>query len=377
MQGNPLVRLGVLGQSVWLDYISRDLITSGALRRLIEEREISGMTSNPAIFEKVISDGKVYDEDARELARQGHAADAIYDNLSQRDVREAADHFRPLYDATHGKDGYVSLEVDPHLAHDVDATLREARRLWESLHRMNILIKVPATDEGLIAFRQLLREGINVNVTLLFGLQRYRQVAESYVEALEERLFLGKSVRQLDSVASFFISRIDLLVDSLLGKIIAQGGFDAETAKKVRGQTAIACGKMAYQVHKDVFGSERFKKLMPQGGKVQRLLWASTGTKDPSYSDVKYVEALIGPDTITTLPMETLDAYRDHGVPQVCLEQDLQEARSVLERLPELGIQLSRVTRQLEDEGLEKFAKPYDNLMALIRTKSSNDEKGN
>ena len=370
MKNNPLKQLETLGQSIWLDYIRRDLIAGGGLRRLIEEDGLLGMTSNPAIFEKAIVDSHDYDEDIRAMALEGKSAEAIYETISQRDVQSAADEFRPLYDRTDGQDGYVSLEVNPHLAHDTNATMLEARRLWDALNRPNVFIKVPATANGLPAIQQLISEGTNVNVTLFFGLSRYRQVAEAYIAGIETCAAEGEPVKQVASVASFFVSRIDALVDPLLEKLIAQGGKEAELAKKVRGQVAIASAKMAYQIHKKIFGSDRFRKLAAKGARVQRLLWASTGTKNPGYSDVKYIEALIGSDTVNTAPMETLDAYRDHGEPKLRLEKDVKEARWVLERLPELGISIDNVTRQLEDEGVEKFNKPFDKLMETLTQRS-------
>jgi transaldolase len=367
----PLKQLGILGQSIWLDYIRRDLIAGGGLRRLIEEDGLRGMTSNPSIFEKAIADSHDYDEDIRAMALRGKGAEAIYETLSHCDVQSAADEFRPVYERTDGKDGYVSLEVNPHLAYDTHGTMREARRLWCALNRPNVFIKVPATAEGLPAIQQLISEGINVNITLLFGLPRYRQVVEAYLSGIEARATQGKAVKQVASVASFFMSRIDALVDPLLDKPIAQGGKKADLAKKMRGQLAIASAKMAYQIYKEIFGSDRFKKLAAQGALVQRLLWASTSTKNPDYKDVKYVEALIGPDTVNTAPLETLDAYRDHGEPKARLEQDVKEARWVLERLPELGISIDNVTRQLEDEGVEKFSKPFDKLMETLVQRST------
>jgi transaldolase len=376
MSDNRLKQLGTLGQSIWLDYIRRDLISSGKLRRLIEEDGLRGMTSNPSIFEKAIADSHDYDEDIRAMALEGNGAAAIYESLSQRDVESAADEFRPVYDATDGKDGYVSLEVNPHLAHDTGGTLKEARRLWAALNRPNVLIKVPATAEGLPAIRQLIGEGISVNVTLLFGLPRYRQVAEAYIAGTEARAAQGKPVKHVASVASFFISRIDALVDPILAGLVASGGTEADLAKRVRGQTAIASAKMAYQVYKEVFAGERFRKLAAQGARVQRLLWASTSTKNPEYSDVRYVEALIGPDTVNTVPLETLDAYRDHGEPRVRLEQDVEEARWAMSRLADLGIDIDKVTQQLEDEGVEKFDKPFDKLMETLAQRSPRHSAG-
>jgi transaldolase len=286
-------------------------------------------------------------------------------------VQSAADEFRPLYDKTDGRDGFVSLEVNPHLAHDTRGTTEEGRRLWAALNRPNVLIKVPATANGLPAIQQLIGEGISVNVTLLFGLPRYRQVVEAYLAGVEARAAQGKPVKHLASVASFFVSRIDALVDPLLEKIMARGGKEADLAKAARGQTAIASAKMAYRIYQEIFGSDRFKKLAAQGARAQRLLWASTSTKNPDYSDVKYVEALIGPDTVDTAPLETLDAYRDHGEPKARIEQDVEEARRLLARLPELGIGIDDVTRQLEDEGVEKFNKPFDKLMETLAQRSS------
>lgn len=371
MKNNPLKQLETLGQSIWLDYIRRDLITSGKLRRLMVEDGLRGMTSNPSIFEKAIADSHEYDEDIRAMALQGQGAETIYETLSQRDVQSAADEFRPLYDRTDGKDGYVSLEVNPHLAHDTNGTTEEARRLWVALNRPNVFIKIPATAHGLPAIQQLISEGINVNVTLLFGLPRYRQVAEAYLAGIEARATYGKPLEHVASVASFFISRIDTLVDMLLEKLIANGGKDVDLANKVHGQIAVASAKIAYQIYKDIYGSDRFRKLTAHGARAQRLLWASTSTKNPDYSDVKYVDALIGPDTVNTAPLETLDAYRDHGEPKARLEQDVKDARWVLERLPELGINIDNVTRQLEDEGVEKFGRPFDKLMETVTQRSS------
>ena len=360
MHANPLKTLGTLGQSLWLDYIRRDLITSGQLQRLIEADGLRGMTSNPSIFEKAIVDSHEYAADIRTMALEGKGVNAIYEALSQRDVQSAADVFRSVYDKTDGQDGYVSLEVNPHLAHDTKGTVEEAHRLWKALARPNVFIKIPATSEGLSAIQELISEGINVNVTLLFGLPRYRQVAEAYLAGLAARAARGKPLQHVASVASFFISRIDGLIDPLLEKVIAQGGDKAAMAKTMRGQVAIASAKMAYQIYKEMFWSGRFQELAVLGARVQRLLWASISTKNPSESDVKYVEALIGPDTLNTVPLATLDAYRDHGDPKARLEQDLEEARMILERLPNLGISLDHVTQQLEDDGVEKFNKPFD-----------------
>ncbi len=370
MKNNSLKQLGTFGQSIWLDYIRRDLIANGGLRRLIEEDGLRGMTSNPFIFEKAITDSHDYDEDIRSMALTGKDVQSIYETISQHDVQSAADVFRPLYDRSEGKDGYVSLEVNPHLAHDTEGTMKEARRLWGALDRPNVFIKVPATVEGLPAIQQLITEGISVNVTLLFGLPRYRQVVEAYIAGIEARAGQGKTVKHVASVASFFVSRIDTLLDALLDKPVVQDGKKADLTKKVRGQAAIASAKMAYQIYKEFFGSARFRKLAAEGARAQRLLWASTSAKNPDYSDVKYIEALIGPETINTAPLETIGAYRDHGEPEARLEQDLNEARSVLDGLTELGIDIDNVTQQLEDEGVEKFNKPFDKLLETLAQRS-------
>jgi transaldolase len=366
MKENPLKQLEALGQSLWLDDIGRALIKGGALRRMIAEDGLRGMTSNPAIFEKAIVGSRDYEKDIQSMAGNGSDAREIYEAISQQDVRNAAAEFLPLYEKTEGRDGYVSLEVNPRLARDTQGTVAEACRLWGALDLPNVLIKIPATKEGLPAIRELIAEGINVNVTLLFGLPRYREAAEAYLAGLEARSAKGKPVRGIASVASFFISRIDSLVDPLLDEITARGGKAAEGAKKAKGQVAIASGKRAYQIFKGLFGGARFKKLASKGAMVQRLLWASTGTKNPDYSDVKYAEALIGPDTVNTVPHETLDAYRDHGAPKATLEQDGQAAREIMEGLGELGIQIDQVAQQLEDEGVQKFIKPFDKLMAAL-----------
>jgi transaldolase len=367
MKNNPVAKLATFGQSVWLDYIRRDLIAGGGLRSLIEDDGLRGMTSNPAIFEKAISGSHDYDDDIRSLAGQNKSVEAIYESLSQADVRSAADEFRPVYDETDGLDGYVSLEVNPHLAHDTDGTVAEARRLWAALDRPNVFIKVPSTVEGLPAIRQLISEGINVNVTLLFGLPRYREVAEAYIAGLEARAAQGLPLARIASVASFFVSRIDSLLDPLLERIVAEHIETAEVAAEVHGLVAVASAKVAYQIYKETFGADRFQKLAAQGARVQRLLWASTGTKNPEYTDVRYIEALIGPDTVNTIPVATLDAYRDHGEPEERLEEDVEKSYWVLEQLPSLEIDIDQATQQLEDEGVELFNHPFDKLLATLQ----------
>jgi transaldolase len=370
MKENPLLALANLGQSIWLDYTRRDLILSGDLRRLIEEDGLRGMTSNPSIFEKAIVSSEHYDEDIQAMVRRRETPNAIYESLSQRDVQAAADEFRRVYDKEDGKDGFVSLEVNPHLAHDTQGTVKEARRLWRALNRPNVFIKVPATAEGVPAIQQLITEGINVNVTLLFALPRYHQVAEAYITGLEARVAERKPLKPVASVASFFLSRIDSLVDPELEKLIARKDGNANVAKDVRGEVAIASAKAAYQMYKELFGSDRFAQLAARGARSQRLLWASTSTKNPAYSDLKYVDALIGPETINTVTVETLDAYRDHGKPKPTLEQDVAKAKWVLEQLSKLEIDLSKVTAQLENEGVEKFNKAFDNLSRALSNKA-------
>ena len=362
MDYTRIKKLEALGQSIWLDYICRDLIVSGKLRTLIDEAGLRGITSNPSIFEKAIAGSHDYNDDIRTMALEGKDVQTIYETLSQRDVQSAADLFRPVHTKTEGMDGYVSLEVNPHLAHDTQGTIQEARRLWTALNRPNVLIKVPATVEGLPVIRQLLSEGINVNVTLLFGLPRYRQVVEAYLAGIEEFLTKQNTAKIPASVASFFISRIDTAVDPLLEKIITQDGKDAESAKALRGQAATASAKAAYQIYKEIFNGNRFKKLADKGVRPQRLLWASTSTKNPEYSDVKYIEALIGRDTINTIPVETLDSYCEHGEPEERIEQESGKVFQMLERLTSLGININQVTQQLEDEGVDKFNKSFDNL---------------
>ncbi|MGP8050396.1 MAG: transaldolase [Desulfobaccales bacterium] len=361
MLENPLIKLRGCGQSVWLDNLSRHLLNSGDLQRLIDADGLGGVTSNPAIFEKAIVGSPDYDDDIGRLSRQGQGTQEIYETLTVSDVQRAADLLLPVFRKLEGTDGFVSLEVNPHLAHDTSGTIAEARRLWGKLDRPNVFIKVPATHEGLPAIRQLISEGINVNVTLLFGLPRYREVAEAYTSGLEERTARGEHLR-VASVASFFLSRIDTLVDQTLKRL---GG----AAAALEGEVAIASAKVAYAIYRQLCGGDRFKALQEKGARPQRLLWASTSTKNPAYSDVKYVEPLIGPETINTMPQETINAYRDHGQPASRLSQGADQAAAVLQRLPELGIDLNQVTQQLEDEGVEKFNQPYDKLLESLEGK--------
>jgi transaldolase/glucose-6-phosphate isomerase len=369
MRENPLLKLQTFGQSIWMDYIRRHMMTSGELKQLIEEDGLHGVTSNPSIFEKAIAGSHDYDETVRAMALEGKSVEEIYQTLTVEDIQRAADLFRPTYDRLEGRDGFVSLEVNPHLAHDTEGTISEARLLWSCLNRPNVMIKVPATQEGLPAIRQLISEGINVNVTLLFGLPRYREVAEAYIGGLEEQMIRGNSINHIASVASFFLSRIDVLIDAMLEKWMKDNEAVAERVPNVLGKVAVASAKIAYQIYKEIFRGERFSKLTERGARPQRVLWASTSTKNPNYSDVKYVEDLIGPETVNTLTQETLHAYRDHGGPAFRIEEGLEEAHHILRQLAEVGIDIHQVTQQLEDEGVEKFNKPYDSLIETLKIK--------
>ena len=369
MIDNPLLDLERFGQSIWMDFIRRGLISSGELQQWIDEDGVSGVTSNPSIFEKAIAENHDYDEAIRALTLGGKTASEIYQALTVEDIQHVADLLRPTYRHTDGQDGFVSLEVSPGLAHDTAGTIEEARRLWSLVDRPNAMIKVPATQEGIPAIRQLIGEGININITLLFGLPRYREVAEAYIAGLNTLAGRGRDLKQVASVASFFLSRIDVLVDSLLEKKRLAGGSQAEISARLQGQVAIASTKVAHQLYKEIFGSARFKKLASQGAHPQRLLWASTSTKNPAYSDTKYVDALIGPGTINTMPVETLTAYRAHGHPMLSLDQDISRAYHALNQLSLVGINLDAVTQQLEQEGVEKFVTAFDRLMASLKEK--------
>ena len=362
---NRLCRLEKLGQSLWLDYIERALLTGGMMGRLIRDDGISGVTSNPAIFEKAIAQHAEYDAAITELAHRGLDARKIYEEVVIEDVRLAADLLRGVYDTSGGRDGYVSLEVSPHLAYDAAATVAEAKRLWGRVNKPNLMIKVPATRAGLPAIRQLIAAGINVNATLLFGIARYREVAESYFAGMEDRLANGGALDHIASVASFFLSRIDTMVDRVLDRD------KRAQARELRGQTAIACARLAYQEYKKLVGSARWQALAAHGARTQRLLWASTSTKDPAYDDIMYVEALIGPDTINTLPPETLAAYRDHGNPAPRLEEHLHMARDLPVQLAALGLDLNTVSDELEQQGVLKFIEPYDKLLATLARRTT------
>jgi transaldolase/glucose-6-phosphate isomerase len=366
---NPLQALLSFGQSVWLDYIRRNLIETGELARMIREDGLRGMTSNPSIFEKAIAGSTDYAQMLEELSSRGDLdATGIYEQLAIRDVQDAADAFRGVYEESKRRDGYVSLEVSPYLAHKTDETIAEAHRLWKAVNRPNIMIKVPGTREGIPAFRQLISEGININVTLLFAQEVYERVAVAYISGLEDFVKAGGDPSRMASVASFFVSRIDTLVDSQLASLAKSTSSDAirGLALGLQGKVAIANAKLAYQIYKRVFGSDRWKALASRGAQTQRVLWASTSTKNPAYSDILYVEELIGRDTVNTMPPSTVDAFRDHGVPRASLEEDVDEAARVMEDLARAGISITAVTDQLTAEGVKLFADAFDKLLAAV-----------
>ncbi|WP_345955850.1 transaldolase [Mucilaginibacter sp. PAMB04168] len=367
---NPLAQIPNFGQSIWLDYIRRKFIASGELKALIDNDNLRGVTSNPAIFEEAIAHSDDYVDIIQTLAKSGKSAEEIFLAIAIEDVQAAADLFKEVYKETNGLDGYVSLEVSPSLALDTEGTIKEARSSWQELDRPNVMIKIPGTKEGLPAITQVIADGINVNVTLLFGLERYREVAEAYVAGLEERDAKGERIDNIASVASFFLSRIDAMVDPMLEKICEEQNNRSLVAKQLIGKVAIASARVAYHIYKEVFESDRFKALEAKGAKPQRLLWASTSTKNPAYRDVMYIEALIGPNTVNTVPKDTLNAFRDHGVPADRLEAGIEEAQWVLYQLEDVvGIKLIDITKKLEEEGIQKFIKPFQSLMSVLEEK--------
>jgi transaldolase len=371
MSINPLVELTRSGQSVWHDGIERRLITSGELKRLIDEDELRGVTSNPTIFEKAIDSTDDYSDQLREQAERRKGASEIYEALAVRDIQMAADLLAPVFRKTGGTDGFVSLECSPLLARDTAATVGEARHLWRLLNRKNVMIKIPATFEGFPAIEQCIYEGININITLIFSLESYKKTIEAYLRGLERRLAEGKPIGRIVSVASFFVSRIDTAVDRQIEERIARLDSPKEKAEveRLRGRIAIANAKMAYQIFKEVFHGERFAALRTQGAQVQRPLWASTSAKNPAYSDVYYVEALIGPETVNTLPPATLKAFRDHGRVRISLEEHLEEEVAMLARLEDVGIRLDEVTQQVLDEGVKLFAQSFEKLLKAIQAR--------
>ena len=354
-----LHELTELGQSVWLDYISRSLMASGKLQELVDQG-LRGVTSNPSIFEKAIAGSDDYDEDLNRLVRDGRSVAEIYENLAMSDIRRAADVLRPVYEKSGGADGYVSLEVNPALAHDTGATIAEARRLFASLERPNVLIKVPATPAGIPAIETLIGEGVNVNVTLIFSLEQYEAVATAYIAGLEKLALAGGDVGRVASVASFFISRVDTVVDKALEEI---------GNTEIQGKIAIDNAKIAYSRFREIFSSERWQKLATESARVQRPLWASTSSKNPAYPDTLYVDNLIGPDTVNTLPPATLDDFLDHGKVATTVETDVDGARIRMAELAERGIDLDAITSKVLNEGVAAFAKSFEGLMASVAEK--------
>jgi len=367
---NALAELAAQGQSVWLDNITRDLIQRGKLKSLIEAG-LRGITSNPTIFQKTIESGHAYDQQIAQLAGQGKAPEAIYEALTISDIQAACDQLQVVYEREHGADGFASIEVNPKLSRDTEGSIAEARRLWREVNRPNLMVKIPGTREGVPAVKECLSEGININITLLFSRGNHERVMYAYLEALESRLKAGQPIRNIASVASFFVSRVDTLVDELLEKQIAsaQDKSEKERLRNLLGKAGIANAKLAYDRFRKIFDSDRFMALQLKGARVQRPLWASTSTKNPVYRDVMYVEELIGPNTVNTVPDKTLDALEDHAQIERTVDSELHHAENVMEALKLAGIRFDAVTPQLEDEGIEKFNESYDEVVAGVRGK--------
>lgn len=367
---SPLHALHAAGQSIWLDFIDRTILLDGSLARRIRDEALTGMTSNPTIFEKAFATGAAYDAAIRAGAGTETAWE-LFERLESDDVRMACDLFRGVYDATHGDDGYVSIEVSPGSAHDAEATVAEAHRLWKSVDRPNVMIKVPGTPEGCRALRRLIADGLNVNVTLLFAVEAHDRVIESYLGGLEDRLAAGGSLREIASVASFFVSRVDTAIDARLGALVAEGALDGATADRLKGGAAIANAKRAYRLFVERFAGPRWERLAAAGARVQRPLWASTSSKNPAYRDVRYVEELIGPNTVNTMPPVTLEAFKEHGVTARTVDAGLAEADALLAELAQHGIGLEAVTERLLVEGLASFQTSFDTLIAGLEHKAA------
>jgi transaldolase/glucose-6-phosphate isomerase len=366
---NPLKELLKYGQSMWLDYIRRDLITSGKLKTLIEDDGLRGMTSNPSIFEKAIAESSLYDDMLKSLStRDDLDTTSRYEQIAIRDIQDVADVLRPVYQDSNFRDGYVSLEVSPLLALKTQETIEEGRRLWKAVNRENVMIKVPGTAQGLPAVRQLIGEGININVTLLFAQEVYEKVAEAYIAGLEDLAARGGNLKKMAGVASFFISRIDTLVDSIIDDRLktTTDAKQQELLKSLRGKVAIANGKLTYQRYQHIFSGPRWAALAAKGAQTQRVLWASTSTKNPNYRDVMYVEELIGPDTVDTMPPATVDAFRDHGRVRNSLTEDVPGAQKVMDNLAKAGISIKEVTDKLTTDGVKLFADAFTKLLAAV-----------
>lgn len=368
---NPLLQLKAQGQSVWYDNIDRSQLASGQFQRLLDEDGVVGVTANPTIFEKSISAGHAYDEQMNQLIREGKNTNDIYEAMVIQDIRAVADFLRPIYDRANGQDGFVSLEVSPDLAHDTQGTLAQVSRFWNTVDRPNLMIKIPATPAGIPAIRQSLADGININITLIFSLNNYREVAEAFISALEARFAATKDISRIASVASFFVSRVDTLVDKLLeDKAKATNGASQQQhLKSLEGKAAIANARLVYQDFKSIFEAPRFVALQRAGAYVQRPLWASTSTKNPAYRDVLYAEELIGPHTVDTMPLETIQNFRDHGQVRNSIGDNIPEAHAVIASLEAIGIHYDQVTQQLQDEGVQKFADSFHALFEGIASK--------
>ena len=374
---NPLTELLKYGQAMWLDYIRRDLFTTGKLKAMIENDGLRGMTSNPAIFEKAIADSTLYDDQLKALAsRKDLDATGRFEQIAIRDIQDAADTLRGVYDESKFRDGYVSLEVSPYLALKTQATIDEARRLWKTVQRDNVMIKIPGTAEGLPAIRQAIGEGININVTLLFAQDVYEKVAEAYIAGLEDLAARGGNLKKMAGVASFFISRIDTLIDSMINERLKTTSDASQQAllKSLLGKVAIANGKLTYQAYQRIFSGPRWQALAAKGAQTQRVLWASTSTKNPNYRDVIYVEELIGPDTVNTMPPATIDAFRDHGRLRNSLTEDIAGAAKTMADLERAGISMKQVTDKLTVDGVKLFADAFDKLLAAVE--KSTQQKG-
>ena len=371
MATNHLLEISAYGQSIWMDNLSRDIIKSGELKQMTETGGIKGITSNPAIFEKAIKGNKIYDEEIEAGIRASKSVLEIYESLVFDDIRDACDVFLPVYEATQGLDGYVSIEVPPTIAKNTETTISEARRYNQAIGRPNVMIKIPGTAEGLPAVEAAIADGINVNITLLFSVESYVQTAWAYIRGLEKRVAAGQDISKIASVASFFLSRIDSNIDSRVDKMLA-AATDEESKEKllsIKGKVAIANAKIAYQEYKKIIQSDRWKALSAKGAQVQRLLWASTSTKNPEYSDVMYVDELVGPDTVNTLPPTTIVACTDHCDVDNRVENDIESAYKLMETLKEVNLNLDEVMAQLLEEGIDKFVKPFDTLMKSLEDK--------
>jgi transaldolase len=366
---SPLKRLNAAGQAIWLDYIDRTMLRNGDLARRIRDDALTGMTSNPTIFEKALAEGNAYDDQIRSAAGD-YTAMELFELIATTDVRDACDAFRATYDRTNGADGYVSIEVSPGAANDARATISEATRLWATVDRPNVMVKVPGTVEGAAAVRQLTANGINVNITLLFAIEAYKRVIDAYVAGLQDRVQGGKDISKIHSVASFFVSRVDSEIDKRLEAAVAKTPANQQTLKSLEGKAAIANAKLAYKLFQAEIASPRWTTLAASGATVQRPLWASTSTKNPAYRDVMYVEQLIGPDTVNTMPPQTIEAFRDHGVVARTVDAGLDDARRAIDALEQNGVSMRDVTDKLLTDGLASFQKSFETLLAGLEKKT-------